>query len=294
MNVPTLRNVYSKCAFRILPFYTDRPLSIATAFLYAHDRHSYLITNWHVVTGRDPRDQSILHESHHLSACPTGLMLRMVENASEAEGGPMVASVQGHLIELFNEGRPVWYEHPEYGHNCDVVAIELKAAILNKSIHLAVNRISEDRIPLMPGETVFILGYPIGIGTTGGLPIWKSGYVASEPEIPIKMPLKTTAAESTINTQQMPAFYVDSATRQGMSGGPIIAKHTGIWDPSDPYGNTDFGDDHVFGTSAEFLGCYSGRVHSPELEAGLGICWRKDVIEDICSARVHAPNPHIQ
>ncbi|WP_419923406.1 hypothetical protein [Candidatus Poriferisodalis sp.] len=32
-------------------------------------------------------------------------------------------------------------------------------------------------------------------------------------------------------------------------------------------------------TASEFIGCYSGRVQSCELDAGLGICWRRDVIE---------------
>ena len=297
MNILTLRNTYSKCAFSVLPFYMDTQLGAATGFLYEHENRTFVVTNWHVVTGRDPRDRSIIHENRRLSACPTKLGCRIIERVQDTENGLAVTRVQGHFIELFSDGMPMWYEHPEYGHRCDVVAIPIDAdaAMLTRAVHLAVNRVDEGRIPLMPGETVFILGYPIGIGSAGGFPIWKSGYVASEPELPVSIPFKAGTDETTIDKRWVPAFYIDSSTRQGMSGAPVIAKYTGMWDPGDPYGSDDLlSDDHVIGSAAEFLGCYSGRVLSSELEAGLGICWRKSAIEEICAARVHGSNPHIQ
>ena len=47
-------------------------------------------------------------------------------------------------------------------------------------------------------------------------PIWKRGSIASEPEIPI---------------DGKPMFYIDTATRQGMSGAPVFAQTSGFWGP---------------------------------------------------------------
>ena len=86
-----------------------------------------------------------------------------------------------------------------------------------------------------------------------------------------------------------------------MSGAPVVAQYTGTWDRTDPYktpmledGPQSNLDNLIVGdTESEFIGCYSGRIQSPELDAGLGICWRKDVIEEICAARQPAEHPHI-
>lgn len=86
---------------------------------------------------------------------------------------------------------------------------------------------------------------------------------------------------------------VDSATRRGMSGSAVIGVHTGTWDPKDPHSPERLGLNHIVGTAYEFIGCYSARVESSELEAGLGVCWRKEVIEETCAARATATNPHI-
>lgn len=163
----------------------------------------------------------------------------------------------------------------------------------SKYIHRPVNQISEITIPLTPGVTVFILGYPIGLSVASGLAIWKSGFVASEPEIPISYEAVAGNDDGSEQGHLLPAFFVDSATRQGMSGSPVIGVHTGMWDPNDPHSGVVPGPDHILGEGNEFLGCYSGRVMSSELEAGLGICWRKDVIEHICASRATATNPHI-
>lgn len=102
------------------------------------------------------------------------------------------------------------------------------------------------------GIEAFILGYPFGIGVST-LPIWKRASVASEPSVKIS---------------GKPCFYVDTASRPGMSGSPVILRHR-----------------MAIGPPTTFIGVYSGRIGSEdELQAQLGIVWRAEVIDQIITA----------
>ena len=62
-------------------------------------------------------------------------------------------------------------------------------------------------------DEVFILGFPYKIGNASQIPIWKRGSVASEPEL---------------DCDNLPKLFVDTASRPGMSGSPVIYKRIGI------------------------------------------------------------------
>ena len=274
-------------------YYDNTLLSTATAFFFEHARKLFIITNWHVVTGRHFLDKSVLSKGHLPGRCPTKIVLRLGKRVESGEDAYVVDWFELE-VELFDNDQPIWHEHPTLEHRCDVVAIGTNlSADDSEYIHRAVNRISNTAIPLAPGVPIFILGYPIGISVSSGLAIWKSGFVASEPELPISFGAEADNSNHGGQDHCLPAFFVDSATRRGMSGSAVIGVHTGMWDPNDPHSRERLGPKHILGTAYEFLGCYSARVQSSELEAGLGICWRKDVIEEICAARTTATNPHI-
>ena len=38
---------------------------------------------------------------------------------------------------------------------------------------------------------------------------------------------------------KLPAFFVDSQTREGMSGSPVFANYIGSWNTTDPYEGFD-------------------------------------------------------
>jgi len=44
-----------------------------------------------------------------------------------------------------------------------------------------------------------------------------------------------------IGGHTLPAFFIDSLTREGMSGSPVFASHTGNWNIKDPYQSLDPG-----------------------------------------------------
>ncbi|MCF6348609.1 MAG: hypothetical protein L3J20_09970 [Flavobacteriaceae bacterium] len=76
----------------------------------------------------------------------------------------------------------------------------------------------------------------------------------------------------------MPKIFVDTASRPGMSGSPVIFKRSGIHGIID--GKLKL--DTVIGVIQGFVGIYSGRILGKnELEAQLGIVWKKQVIDEI-------------
>lgn len=296
-----VRSIYSQCPFRIDTYYRDSLVGHATGFFVEYEGSWFIITNGHVVTGRDFLDRSILSaDNPTLGSCPTVLRVRVAGYDETVPGGWY--QMETLFIELFEDGEPVWYEHPSLGHKCDVVAIDIDWPKDQARLwHRPLNRVDNVRIPVRPGVTVFILGYPLGISVKLDMPIWKSGYIASEPYFPVSLEGESGSKRTQGLLDGLPAFFIDSQTRRGMSGSPVIAQYTGTWDRTDPYkapsldGRSSLDLDHLIlgDTATEFVGCYSARVLSRELEAGLGLCWHKEVIEEICNARQRAINPHI-
>ena len=95
---------------------------------------------------------------------------------------------------------------------------------------------------------------------TGLLPVWKRGSVATE---------------FNIDVGDLPSFIIDTATREGMSGSPVIARSVG--------GYTTVGGGTMIGpgTYNRFLGVYSGRYVGGIDEAHLGIVWKVAAIDEI-------------
>jgi hypothetical protein len=114
----------------------------------------------------------------------------------------------------------------------------------------------------------FILGFPENLIGAANTPIWKRASIASEPY------------------QQFP-YYVDSATRKGMSGAPVIARHTGIFGMK---GGQLTGNETI-GTVEKFIAIYSGRVGDDELGFQLGTAWQANVLDDILSVKTPGKHP---
>ena len=296
-----VRSTYSQCPFQIQTYHEQRLLGTGSAFFYTHDDDWFLITNWHNFSGRHFLSGKPLS---HSGRFPTRIRAKWSKYTGSDDGHPSgLFTTVAQPVEIYKDYEPLWFEHPELGSNCDVVALPLNRPEYCPSfMHNAANQISKVRIPVEPGCTVYILGFPRSISVGFGLPLWKSGYIASEPHYDVTIDGQVSDVGGLTGGIKLPAFFIDSLTREGMSGAPVFASYTGNWDTADPYApwNTeapDFytRDDIYLGTEAkEFVGCYSGRVGGNEQEAALGLCWRKDVIDHICSSRKPGKHPHIQ
>ena len=297
-----IRSTYSQCPFQIQMWHEDRMIATGTAFYYELGGEWFLITNGHNFTGRDfltgqPLDPNPTPEfPTFIKACMSSYE---IPNTILPNG---TFTTIAQRVEIYEQYAPRWFEHPILGRTCDVVALPLpRPENCPKFMHNAANRISDKRIPVIPGVTVHIIGFPSSISVGFGLPLWKSGYIASEPYYDIMIGGQPSEIGGMSNGVTLPAFFVDSQTRKGMSGSPIFANHTGMWSLTDPYEEMNMDapdfwqrDDVVLnGTATEFVGCYSGRVGENEQDAALGLCWRKDVLERICVAKKIAAHPHI-
>jgi hypothetical protein len=170
-----------------------------------------------------------------------------------------------HDIPLYDGDQALWSEHSTR-QNVDVVAIKLDVTQLENFANQSINTIEqENRLAPYPGMDCYVLGYPEGMIGPGRTPIWKRGSIATEP---------------LYNFRSMPGFLIDTATRSGMSGSPVIARHDGSISP-----------DAVIGSVKKFIGIYSGRLGDNPMEVQLGMVWRVDVLEDIVTGSTKGFNP---
>lgn len=223
-------------------------VSTATGFVVEREATKYLITNFHVLSGRHPETMK--------SVDPNGAWpdtVRIVHNKAGALG-----NWEERTEPLYEEGSPLWLEHPVFGHKVDVVALPLT----NLS---GVDLYPHDpwRAPLAAiGVTtdLSIIGFPFGITGGGALGVWVHGSMATEPAI---------------DFGDLPCFLIDSRTRPGQSGSPVIFYSTG------PI-NTPGGGIAITGQVVEdLLGVYSGRINE---ESDLGFVWKVEALQRIVDA----------
>lgn len=289
-----IRSTYSQCPFQILMYDEHGMAATGTAFFYELNDDWFLITNWHNFSGRSFTTNEHLTESRRE---PTHIKAKFATYVSPSGQFTTVAK----RIDIYREFEPLWLEHPELSSRCDVVALPIdRPHDCPPSMHNAANAISTDRIPVEPGGTVFIIGFPSSISVYIGLPLWKSGYIASEPYYDVIIGGSISEVGGLLGGFKAPAFFIDSQTREGMSGSPVFASYTGNWDSQDPYGGIPFdspdfwkrSDVFLGSTGREFVGCYSGRIGDGEERAALGLCWRREIIDHICASRKTGKHPH--
>jgi Trypsin-like peptidase domain len=250
--------------------FKDIELGIGTAFFYLYEKNTYLITNWHNVTLREP--ETLKCKSKH-AAIPDRLLIH-TPSFFQHESGSQAIRWDNLTLPLYeDEGdtptKAIWYEHPQHTHKVDVIAIPLSG--LEDTSITAVNdpKLGLSKIRLSPGLDVFILGFPQGMSGGASFPIWKRGSIASEPSIDI---------------DGLPKIYIDTATRQGMSGSPVYARVIGLWYPEDV--ESDNLNNAEIGQGTRFLGIYSGRIGNDTFLAQLGIVWKLSVIEEIIKSEI--------
>ncbi|BAS54238.1 hypothetical protein NIES2135_05120 [Leptolyngbya boryana NIES-2135] len=264
MRKVNVQNLLSYVPVHITLRFGETNLGVGTAFFYTHEGQDYLITNWHNVSGRDPQNYSLLSKE---AGIPDNIVLRL-PYLEALEDGTLVIKWLPSALNLYNDKDqtlPAWWEHPQHGSDVDVVAIRIRRPSETKSIPANNEVLDLEKLQFEPGMDVFVLGFPLGISGGGRFPIWKRGSIASEPDAHI---------------DNLPKMYIDTATRQGMSGAPVYAQETGVWVPE---GKTLHDFEHVaFGKGYRFLGIYSGRIlGSDPLHAQLGIVWKEEAILDI-------------
>ena len=242
----------------------------ATGFFYQVADGVRLITNWHVVTGVDPTTIQPLDPGKPL---PNAMRIFFKVSFTKEEDSSGWLKTHSVDIPLYYADQALWSEH-RTRQNVDVVAIKLDVTKFTDFANQSINTLEqESRLPAYAGMDCYVLGYPEGMIGPGRTPIWKRGSIATEPEYSFR---------------NMPGFLIDTATRNGMSGSPVVIRHSGVFNPS---GSAHVTPDAVIGTVSKFVGIYSGRLGDDPMGVQLGMVWRADVLEDIVTGNTLGFNP---
>lgn len=245
-------DLLSCTALRIEPRFGEEMLSTATGFTIRYDDRIFLITNWHVVTGRNADTDECLSSN---AAIPDRLAISF---HASTDLGHWV-NIEVPLFDL--DGQSLWIEHP-LGKEIDVVALAIPElpSIVIYPLDLSLANVDMVLSPAMP---VSIIGYPLGLTSGGNWPIWKTGHIASDPDVDYE--------------SNRPAFLIDATTRKGMSGSPVIVRING--------GYTSRDGAYILsgGLRTKFAGIYAGRIHN---ESEVGRVWRPFVIDEIMKRKL--------
>jgi hypothetical protein len=244
-------DVLSLTTVPIHPFFNDVPLPHATAFVWKRNNRHYLVTNWHVVAARNTETGE-------------NLLCGARPNKLKAQFNLRVPVFEKDTVDIpirDDEDSPLWHIHTTHAHKrIDIVAIPLELGVGPMQTALnPINELANARLRIEIGMEVFILGYPFG-AKPPALPVWKRGSIASEPDL-----VRLTDGY----------YLIDTASRPGMSGSPVILRswtnhmtEPGVMAISDKPLN-------------RMIGVYSGRLHSHSAEAQVGMVWHESFIDEI-------------
>jgi hypothetical protein len=225
----------------------NQTLGMATGFVVQKANDHYLITNWHVVSGRHPSSNEVLHPT---GKTPNTLLIWH-------HGKQLGSWVRKREILHDETGNKRWLEHTK-GRAVDVVALPLE--VVDDDVQLYSLDLSLADVDMVPqvAMPVSIIGFPVGLTSSGFLPIWKTGHIASEPNL---------------DFHGEPLFLIDATTRGGMSGSPVVLRLSGGYKTKN--GNTVMSSS---GYRTLFLGVYSGRLSG---DSEIGRVWRARLINEI-------------
>lgn len=236
-------------------FKDDIELGTATGFQINYCQ-GYLVTNWHVVSGRNFITNDCLDKN---ATIPNKLIVKYKKYIDDINYKWLEDTI--NLYDL--EGKKIWYEHPNFNSKVDVVVIPMNENSNYSHYKDKFNIYTEYEVCVT--ENVFVLGFPLGFTVKSKdepHAIWTSGTVASDPSLGLN-----------IGGIDLPAFLIDSKTRPGQSGSAVI------------YYNESGLDKHFNGGIAVWgspitkeIGIYSGRIHK---DSDLGYVWKWKVIKDI-------------
>ncbi|WP_164766185.1 MULTISPECIES: trypsin-like peptidase domain-containing protein [unclassified Mesorhizobium] len=284
---------------KIETYFNDQAISSATGFILHLATNYFLITNWHVLSGRNPIDNACLSPT---AAIPNRIKFHVALSKKRIIKGREHESLFFKPMDvwLFKRNEPIWIDSKGNDNQNDFAAILIDSYVPElKSRGHSLRSIAGGKVTMKrgasPPETgpvpvsdvshfypavgseVFVLGYPKGISAGGVFPIWKRASIASEPQTSL-----------TLGGKEYPtAFYIDAMTKSGMSGSPVVylgEKGDRLF--SDDGVQVELKDDEPL-----MVGVYAGRdgVSKDEHELSLGRVWKTEAVERMAFAAIARP-----
>jgi hypothetical protein len=237
-------------------YFNETRLGHGTGFMWKLQEQYYLVTNWHVLSMRNFFTRANLDKQY--ASRPN--ILRTLFNLQTG----WFEKQRWDIKIRDGDDQPLWLVHPSRRVDIAVLPIPFKPEELIITLY-PLNRLANATLRIEIGMDVFILGYPFKIEPPA-YPVWKRGSIASEPEL------------ARLTTDYM---YVDTASRPGMSGAPVIRRS---WTNH----MTEPGVlAHLDTALNKFIGVYSGRMPTdgPD-EAQIGLVWDASFINEIIAGNI--------
>lgn len=240
---------WSIAALQIELMFDDTVGGHATCSIWRNAENYYLVTNQHNFTGKN------IETGKHITASnfePNCIKVYFYK--------PLVGTwIWAKFPIRDNEDRPLWTDLNNEIPGIDLAAIQISPPE-GASIKFA-NEMLGPPILSNIGSDVFVIGFPFEMKSTL-FPIWKRASIASEPGL----------WQKGITNR----FFIDTATRSGMSGSLVIARRENQY-------STENGDTFIAsGIATRLLGIYSGRLGAnKDGDAQLGIVWPVIYIEKL-------------
>lgn len=253
-----------------------------TGFLYRDaDGALWLVSNWHVFTGRRPDEQGKLLGDSAQSPYAVSVGLPLI-----GENKCVVAEYP-----LYEGERPLWQQH-KLGPLFDLAALPISPDPKFEIITIQDSATGQMGA-VEPGFDLIIIGFPFQAGNDVPYPLWKRGLLASEP------------------SRQMfgnPQVLIDTAGTPGMSGSPVfVSHHAFITTPEeiaaqarvDSGESTWMDEPELFGferakqtVELEWIGVYAGATENAKLDRlQLGRMYAASAVDELIADGVPGTNP---
>ncbi|CAB3759375.1 hypothetical protein [Paraburkholderia solisilvae] len=273
----------------------EHELSVGTGILYSRNGKVFIVTAWHNLSGR-----------HAITMKPISSVLAFPDTVvatvscrTDLNGKTYGYSRLPFTIPLEVNDTPTYLVHAQAFPRVDVAAIpfdvgipyQIEMQVSNGGVAkmtwlprgpISANGMTSDveciqdvessyaqpqSFPdLWLGDDLFIMGYPRALSDLFGQPLWKRATVASSPQ----------------SGTRVKHFLVDCASREGMSGAPVVSyNRTGL--------TMNGGAIQVGTPTTIFHGIYTSRVGKADLfEAQIGTVWQRTAADEIIDAGVPA------
>lgn len=274
--------------------YDEKAHGWGSAFLLRVDGRDSIVTAWHNLSGRDFVTKQSIAKGHHQSEClPKWADLRLPLVFEAGENGEYGPSSFSFRLNLYVGDSPVWRVDTDHGSRFDIAVIPIEdlsspgyiddladrkqmdelIAKLNGQNDYARVSFADQRVRLISAQRpeftnqltvaqdVFVIGFPMALAVANGFAIWKRGSIAYEPGF---------------NVGTRPCLLIDTATRKGLSGAPVMGNF------SNPSFQLERGGVlSRLGTELGFIGLYSARIGDNPDQAQLGLVWKLEALEQV-------------